>query len=360
VFTNAVVTVAVITPVQTMPITMTGLFDVISKADRAYGALRGHPGQDTAFEVSLVSLDGKPVHYRDRVTVHVDLAAASVTDVDLVVVPGLDDDLLPSFELNSAWAPWIAKWHRSGAVIASSCSGAFLLAQAGIVDGRTVSTHWMYAAELQRRFPRVGVRAERLLIDHGDVITSGGATTFLDLAIYLVERFAGRERANAAARVLLIDGTRTSQLPYVTHGASDRDHDDGLVHRVQNLIDAELAGPLPLHDLAHHVGLSGRSLTRHFQHALGRAPQSYIRERRMDVAQRLLETTTAPIDSIRRQVGYGDPSAFRRNFKRHAGITPTQYRERFGWPGANRAGHTPTGSGANIRTRFEEAVQDHW
>src|SRR5918996_4280254 len=267
------VSVAVVAPVETASITMTGLFDVIGKADRAFGALQGRPGRDTVFDITLVSLDGRPVRYRDRVAVTVDLAARSVTDPDLVVVPGLDDDLAVSFEQNAAWSPWIATWHRAGAVIASSCSGAFLLAQAGILDGRTATTHWMYAEELRGRFPRVHVAAERLIIDHGDVITSGGATTFLDLALYLVERFAGRERANAAARVLLIDGARTSQLPYVTLGAVQRDHDDDLIHRAQDLIDAGLADLLRIASIANDVGLSSRTLARRFQDTLGQAPR---------------------------------------------------------------------------------------
>jgi transcriptional regulator GlxA family with amidase domain len=258
--TAPMVRVAVIAPSETMSITMTGLFDVSGKADRAFGVLQGRPGRDTVFDVSLVSLDGRPVGYRNRFSVTVDLPAESVSGMDLVVVPGLDDDLRPSLERNAEWAPWIARWHQAGAVVASSCSGAFLLAQAGILDGRTATTHWLYADELRRRFPAVRVAAERLLIDHGDVITSGGATTFLDLALYLVERFAGRERANAAARVLLIDGARTSQLPYVTYGAARRDHDDELVHRVQDLIDADPAGVPRITDLARQVGLSPRTL----------------------------------------------------------------------------------------------------
>ena len=326
------VSVAVLAPAETASISMTGLFDIIGKADRAFGALRGRPGLDSMFVTSLVSLDGQPVRYRDRVTVNVDIAAPAVGDVDLVVVPGLDDDLEPSFEQNAAWAPWIARWHKAGAVVASSCSGAFLLAKAGLLDGRTATTHWMYAEELQRWFPRVKVLPERLLIDLGDVITSGGATTFLDLALYLVERFAGRERANAAARVLLIDGARSSQLPYVSLGAAHREHDDGLVHRAQDLIDADLGGRLVIDDLARHVGLSSRTLARRFQYALGRAPQAYIQRRRIDVAQRLLETTDSPIDSVRSRVGYRDATSFRRAFRRVTGLSPSEYRDRYGWP----------------------------
>ena len=326
------VRVAVIAPYETASITMTGLFDVIGKADRAFGTLHGRPGRDTVFDVSLVSLDGLAVTYRDRISVRVDLSAESVTNMDLVVVPGLDDELESSFERNAAWAPWIARWHQEGAVVASSCSGAFLVAEAGILDGRTATTHWMYAAHMQRRYPAVRVVAERLMVDHGDVITSGGATTFLDLALYLVERFAGRERANAAARVLLIDGARTSQLPYATYGAAHREHDDDVVHRVQDVIDANLSSALLIADLAYDAGLSSRTLTRRFQSTLRCAPQSYIQLRRIDTARRLLETTDNAIDTIRRQVGYRDPASFRRVFRHHTGLAPSEYRYRYGWP----------------------------
>ena len=325
------VRIAVLALTETSSIAMTGLFDVLGKADRAFGTLRGRRGRDTVFDVSLISLDGRPVSYQDRVSVKVDRSASSVTDPDLVVVPALDDDLEPSFALNAPWVPWIARWHRSGAVVASSCSGAFLLAEAGILDGRTATTHWMYADELKRRFPAVRVDAARLLIDHGDLITSGGATTFLDLALYILERFSGRERANAAARVLLIDGARTSQLPYVALAAAHRDHGDDLVRRAQDLIEAGLSRTLRVSDIAARVALSTRTMSRRFQDALGRSPQAYIRQRRIETAQRLLEATNQPIETVRRQVGYRDPTAFRRAFRHSTGLSPTEYRDRYGW-----------------------------
>lgn len=246
--------------------------------------------------------------------------------------PGLDDDLDPSFARNEPWAAWLAKWHQAGAVVASSCSGAFLLARAGLLDDRTATSHWLNAEELNRRFPAVRVAVQRLVIDHGDVITSGGATTFLDLALYLVERFAGRERANAAARILLIDGARTSQLPYMTLDAAHRDHCDDLVRTVQARIDNDLGGALRIPDLARQVGLSGRTLARRFHDTVGQSPQAYIQLRRVDTARRLLETTDIPIDNIRRGVGYSDPTAFRRAFRYHTGLSPTDYRHRYGWP----------------------------
>lgn len=274
--TRYMIEVAVLALSETSSIAMTGLFDVITKADAAYGALHGRPGRDTIFNLGLVSLDGSPVHLGDRIVVTADLDAAAVEDVDLVVVPGLDDDLETSFRANLAWAPWIAKWHAAGATIASSCSGGFLLAEAGILDGNSATTHWMYAQEFQARYPQVRVASEKLIIDNGDTITSGGATTFLDLALYLVERFAGRDHANAAARVLLIDGARISQLPYVHVGGQDRDHDDSLVHHAQTIIDADLTGNIRVEALADNVGLSNRTLGRRFEDALGVTPQTYI------------------------------------------------------------------------------------
>ncbi len=326
------VKVAVLALADTSSIAMTGLFDVINKADAAYGALQGRPGHNTALSVQLVSIDGLPVTLGGRMAVTADVAAADLEDVELVVVPGLNDDLESSFAVNAAWAPWIAKWHQAGATVASSCSGAFLVAEAGILDGLSATTHWMYADAMQRQYPAVDVEPKRLIIDHGQVITSGGATTFLDLALYLVERFGGRERANAAARVLLIDGARTSQLPYVISSADHRDHDDDIVHHVQTLIDADLSRTLRVETLAEQSATSPRHLARRFRAATGHSPQAYIRLRRVQAASRLLESSDQPISTIARQVGYRDPAAFRRAFRQRFDLTPTEYRTRYGWP----------------------------
>ena len=323
--------IGAIAPSECSSITMLGLFDVINRADRAFGTLKGRPGSATMFDVRLIGLDENPVSYRDRVHVSPDLTAAEVDELDLVVVPGLDDDLEPSFELNRVWAPWLTRWHAAGATVASSCSGAFLLAEAGLLSGRTATTHWLYTDRMRSMFPSVIVATDRLLIDHGDVITSGGATTFLDLAIYLVERFGGQERANAAARLLLIDRDRSSQLPYAVATGVDRNHRDQMLHEVQDLVDEQIHTDLRVAVLAASVGMSQRSLGRHCHAELGISVQSYIRSRRIEHAKRALETTTTSIDTIRQSVGYRDPTAFRRAFRDQTGLTPNVYRQRYQW-----------------------------
>jgi transcriptional regulator GlxA family with amidase domain len=304
-----------------------GLMDALNKADLA-ARLSGMAAA-RVFDVRLAGLDSSTVSCRDGVTLHPSVAAANVTAPDLVVVPGLDDDLAASFAGNRGWVPWLARWHAAGARIASSCTGAFLVADAGLLDGRPATTHWMFADELRRRYPAVRVTPGQMIIDNGDVITSGGATAFLNLVLYLVERFAGHDRANLAAKVLLVDGHRSSQLPYIAFGP-ERAHDDVIVHQIQQHIDSHLGEPLRIAELADSFGLSERTLSRRFAAATGGGPQTYLRHARIQHARRLLETAGDPVDQVRRRAGYGDAAAFRRVFKQATGLSPSGYRDAYG------------------------------
>ena len=320
--------VAILALLDTPSIGTAGLMDALNKADSSW-ALRDPAQPKRLFAVQLVGLSRSAVDCRDGVRLYPKARAGDITTPDLVLVPGLDDDLAPSFTRNRPWVEWIERWHAAGARVASSCTGAFLLADTGLLDGRAATTHWLFADELQRRYPAVAVTVDRMIIDHGDVITSGGSTAFLNLVLYLIERFGGRERANLAARVLLVDGHRPSQLPYVTTIAG-RSHDDLVVHEIQQHLDAHLAEPLQISKLASQFGLSVRTLTRRFTIATGHSPQPYLQQLRVEHAARLLETTGDTIDEIRRTSGYRDPVAFRRAFRHHTGLSPSEYRNSYG------------------------------
>jgi transcriptional regulator GlxA family with amidase domain len=302
--------------------------DALNKADLAQALPAGRPVR-RVFDVRLAGLDTRTISCRDGVSLHPAIAAADVTAPDLVVVPGLDDDLARSFADNRGWVPWLSRWHATGAKIAGSCTGAFLVADAGLLDARPATTHWMFADELRRRYPAVSVRADQMIVDTGDVITSGGATAFLNLVLYLVERFAGHDHANLAAKVLLVDGHRPSQLPYIAFGR-ERSHDDQLVHQVQQHIDLHLDDSLHVSELAARFGLSNRTLSRRFTAATGRGPRAYLQHARVQQAIRLLETTSDSVDLVRRAIGYTDPAAFRRIFKRATGLSPVSYRDAYG------------------------------
>jgi transcriptional regulator GlxA family with amidase domain len=313
---------------RTASIGTAGLMDALNKADRAW-ALQNAGDPSRIFDVRLVGLDLSPVVCQDGIHLHPSAQVDDISVVDLVVVPGLDDDLAASFELNRAWVPLLSKWHGAGARIASSCTGAFLLAAAGLLDGRPATTHWLFADELARRYPRVRVSMDRMIIDTGEIITSGGATAFLNLVLYLIERFGGHERANLAAKVLLVDGHRPSQLPYIAFSPR-RAHNDGIVHQVQQHIDLHLDEPLRIGALAATFGISSRSLSRRFTTATGRGPQAYLRHMRVEHAKRLLETTDETVERVRLLVGYRDSAAFRRAFKDSMGIPPREYRVAYG------------------------------
>jgi transcriptional regulator GlxA family with amidase domain len=302
--------------------------DALNKADLA-GALSNDPSFRRLFDVRLIGLSRRRVQCRDGVELTPMETAKQTPIPDLVVVPGLDDDLDDSFVLNRPWVPWIARWHAAGARMASSCTGAFLLADAGVLAGKPVTTHWLFAEELQQRYPSVEVLADRMIIDTGDVISSGGATAFLNLVLYLVERFGGHARANIAAKVLIVDGHRPSQLPYVA-ALPGRAHDDLVVHEIQQHIDTHLDEPLQTAKLAFQFGLSVRSLNRRFTAATGHGPQAYLQQVRVRHAQVLLETTSESVDQIRRAAGYRDPAAFRRAFKQITGLSPNGYRAQYG------------------------------
>jgi transcriptional regulator GlxA family with amidase domain len=305
-----------------------GLMDALNKADLAQALHTRQPAR-RVFGVQLAGLDRGTVGCRDGVSLHPSITAAEVTAPDLVVVPGLDDDLAASFNQNRGWVPWLRTWHAAGSRIVGSCTGAFLVADAGLLDGRPATTHWMFAGELRRRYPAVSVTAGPMIVDNGDVITSGGATAFLNLVLYLVERFAGHDRANLAAKVLLVDGHRPSQLPYIAFGR-ERSHDDVLVHQIQQHIDLHVDEPLRISELATRFGLSQRTLSRRFAAATGRGPRAYLQHARIQHAVRLLETASDPIDQIRSRAGYTDPAAFRRVFKQATGLSPSRYRETYG------------------------------
>jgi transcriptional regulator GlxA family with amidase domain len=323
-----VVSVAVLALAGGASIGPAGFMDVLGKADRSW-QLHAGAAWTPLFDVTLVGLDSEPVRCRDGILLQPHLGAADLPPPDLVVVPAFDDEnLMNSLADNRDWVPWLKTWHAKGARIASSCIGAFLLADAALLDGRPATTHWMFADTLRSRYPAVTVAVDRLIVDAGDVITCGGATTFLSLVIYLVERFGGHERAALARKVLLIDGGRTSQLPYLA-STPIREHGDELVLQVQDYIDAHLDMPIRSDGLGRRFGVSARTLARRFKAATDASVNGYVQQSRILLAKKLLETSDMSIEQIRAATGYLDPAAFRRAFRQAAGVSPRQYRDKY-------------------------------
>ena len=235
-----------------------------------------------------------------------------------------------------AAAAWMRARHAEGSTLCSVCAGAFVLAETGLINGRRATTHWAFAEQLAARFPDIRLAEEHMVLDDGDIMTAGGILAWTDLGLTLVERLLGPSVMLATARFLLIEPPRRSQRPFA--GFLPRfDHGDEAVRRSQHHIHAQASAPLSVGDLAAVAGLGERTFLRRFHKATGLRPVDYLQRVRVSKAQEALELTNATVDQIAWNVGYGDPSAFRKVFHKVTDMTPNLYRQTFGIgrPGAD-------------------------
>ena len=258
-----------------------------------------------------------------------DATLDEVRSSDLVLVPALDPDVVAHLALNRAAVPWLRRMFLAGADVASACTGAFLLAEAGLLDGKTATTHWAFQDAFRERYPRVTVKPEAIVVDQGRVVTAGGATSFLTLALYLVERMLGAEMARAASKMFLVDVNKSPQGAYAMFGPQ-RAHGDEEILRAQDIVEGEPGRALSVESLARRVAMSRRNFARRFRSATGNAPRDYVQRVRVEAAKRALESTRGPVAAVARAVGYDDIAAFRKLFARWTGMTPMAYRARYG------------------------------
>jgi transcriptional regulator GlxA family with amidase domain len=226
---------------------------------------------------------------------------------------------------------WIERRHADGTVIAAVCGGVFLLADSGLLDGRRATTHWMFGAELQRRFPRLRVEPERLVIDDSDIVTAGGVLAWADLGLTLVERLLGRTVMCTTARFMLMDPPGREQRFYGEF-APPFLHGDKTILAIQHWLQADSAARDSVSALAERSGLSARTFLRRFVKATGMKPREYQRRLRIARSRELLEFTHDTVEQVAIAAGYEDTRGFRRTFKRVIGLSPGEYRRRFQRP----------------------------
>ncbi len=246
----------------------------------------------------------------------------------MILIPAFNDRLEEGLEANRAFRPWLRECHQNGAVLATWCSGAFMLAAAGILDGKAATTHWAMAEQFSAQFPKVNLQPDRMLVDEGDVITCGGATSFLSLGIYLIERFHSHEMAVRCAKMFLIDMDRPTQQPY-TDLTERMPHADESIRQIQHYIDTNLSEEFSLKRLAQMANLSPKTFMRRFKEATGAPPVTYVQHVRIEAAKQCLEQSEATVGEITFQVGYNDIRSFRRLFQRCVGLSPKDYRAKF-------------------------------
>lgn len=226
------------------------------------------------------------------------------------------------------YAKWLAQHHRRGSLITSVCGGAFLLAEANLLNGRTVTTHWYYADALKERYPAVIVDADRIVIDDGDIITAGGMTAWTDLGIRLIHRVMGSAIASQTARFMLVDPAGREQS-YYSSFLPRLEHGDSEILKVQHWLQKNGCRNVDLAKMAKTSGLELRTFIRRFQKATTLKPTEYCQRLRIGKAREMLEGTRRSIEQISWAVGYEDPSSFRKVFYKIVGLSPREYRRRF-------------------------------
>ena len=226
------------------------------------------------------------------------------------------------------FATWMRERHDTGATLCSVCGGTFVLAESGLLRNRRATTHWGYAEELSRRYPDILVDGDKLIIDDGDIVTSGGIMSWTDLGLKLVDRFLGSAVMLATARFFLIDTAGREQRFYSVFSPKF-DHGDEAVLKVQHWLHKEGGHHATLAAMAAHAGLEERTFLRRFRKATDLNPTEYCQRLRIGKAREMLELTSRTIDQVAWDVGYEDPGSFRKIFHKMIGLRPSDYRKRF-------------------------------
>ncbi len=246
---------------------------------------------------------------------------------NVVVIPGRLSGP-PSAHEAAAFGPWLRALHDKGTLLATSCAGSFLLAEAGLLDGRAASTHWAEAAEFRRRFNKVKLEVDEIIIDDGDIITAGGLMAWTDLGMRLCERIFGPQVTMQTSRFMLIDLSGREQRNYKSFKPRV-DHGDDAILSVQNMLQSIDGKPINVFQMSREAKLEERTFLRRFKSATGLRPTEYVQNLRIEKAKELLQTTRRSVEHIALSVGYRDVTAFRRLFKRDTGLSPADFRKRF-------------------------------
>jgi len=336
--------VSIVATPDAMVAPVSGLFETFRLVGPLAVAEGDAPSGTAPFEVEIVGRFAGEIRSASGLPIMAHRSVDEVAETDVVIVPSME------MHGRGDWVPgryprivtWLRDMHARGATICSACSGGMLTAETGLLDGHEATVHWLSEAAFRRRHPAVTLRIEEALVvsgERGRLVTSGAATAWHDLALYLVAHLIGPATANAVARFGLLQWHPEGQAAFHVFDPP-MDHGDAAVAAAQRWIAAHLAVANPVERMVEHSGLPARTFKRRFRAATGETPIAYVQRLRVERAKRRLEQSADSIEEISWAVGYEDPASFRRLFKRLTGLTAGEYRRRFSVPGARAPART--------------------
>ena len=285
-------------------------------------------GKEELFTIQLAGISKKVEFYEGLFTVKPHTHISAIAKTDLIIIPSVNHNYEKALRGNKPLVDWIAKQYKNGAEVASICTGAFLLASSGLLDGKTCSTHWAAAENFRRMFPEVNLQTDLLITDEHGIYTNGGAYSFLNLMIYLVEKYFDRQTAIFCSKVFQIEMDRNSQSAFSIF-TGQKLHGDEMVKKVQNYIEGNLHERISVEDLSSKFSVGRRNFDRRFIKATGNTPIEYSQRVKIESAKKALETSRKTINEIMYEVGYSDIKAFREVFRKITGMSPVEYKQRY-------------------------------
>lgn len=285
-------------------------------------------GNPATFTWTIVTPDGRPVSALG-ITLQPQRAMEDSLSTDLIFTPAFIGRVKEGLVGREAVCAWLRQRHREGVALATSCTGTFLLALAGLLDGRRAATNWLFAPTFRRLFPRVNLDENAVLVHDRGISTTGATSALNHLLVHLVERECGLEIGAKISGLLLVDPSRISQAPY-RRGLELPPHGDREIDRVEVWLRGNVEKSVTISELAALAGLGERQFLRRFKAATAKTPVQYLQDLRIEQARHLLESGNVPVSDITSAVGYEDVTTFRRLFHRNIGLSPNEYRRRFG------------------------------
>lgn len=285
-------------------------------------------GREPMFQVQLVGLERNTTQSHGLFTINPDVLLSDLAHTDMVIVPAIHGHIDEVVEQNRAYLPWIIQQYKQGAELVSMCVGAFFLAATGLLDGKPCATHWRSANEFRRLFPEVQLQDDKIMTEADGIYTSGGAYSFTNLLLYLVEKHAGRDIAILTAKTFMIDIERSSQSPFLIF-AGQKNHGDEAVLQAQEYIEHNYTEKLSVDELTDMFRIGRRSFERRFKKATCNTVVEYIQRVKIEAAKKQLEGGRKTVNEVMYEVGYNDSKAFRDVFRKVVGMSPVDYRLKY-------------------------------
>lgn len=310
---------------------ITGAYEIFNKANDYW---KESEAQEL-FSIQLAGISETVDFNRGLFTVKPHTTISCIGKTDLIIIPSLNHQYDLALKGNDLLIDWVKKQYKNGAEIASICTGTYILAAADLLDGKVCSTHWSVAENFRMRFPNVNLQTDKLITDENGIYTNGGAYSFLNLMLYLIEKYYNRQTAIYCSKVFQIDMSRNTQSEF-TIFRGQKQHEDEIVQKAQAYIETNVEEKITIENLSTKYNIGRRNFDRRFIKATGNTPLEYAQRVKIEVSKKALENSRKNINEVMYEVGYSDLKAFREVFRKYTGLSPLEYKTKYNKEGRLR------------------------